>query len=587
MRVDRDVPIEMRDGIVLYADVFRPADDGRYPVLLQRTPYNKALNALALLQIDPLRAVARGYVVVIQDVRGRHLSEGMFNPFYQEIDDGYDTVEWCGAQPWSSGDVGMYGGSYVGAVQWLAAIAQPPHLRCIVPVFTSSDYYEGWTYQGGAFQWGFIVSWTLTMLASEGLLRKKKTLETFTEQWSQLAGLIDNMSATFNILPLSDLPMVKDLAPYFSDWLSHANRDAFWKAISIEERYPRVRVPALNVGGWYDIFQNGTLRNFTGLREEGGTREAREGTRLLMGPWNHSIPTTNLVGAHDFGILSSQSLSPLGYDLDGEILRFYDYWLKDIDNGLKEEPAVKLFVMGENKWHYARRWPLADVRSTDYYLHSDGNANSSNGTGFLSRYEPDLQPADVFLYDPRHPVPTRGGQLCCYSPALPYGAFDQSEVEARPDVLVYSTPPLEQDLEVAGPVTLVLWAASSASDTDFTAKLVDVSPSGYARNLTDGVIRARYREGTDQPRPIVPGRVYEYRIDLGSTSNVFHRGHRIVLEVSSSNFPRFDRNPNTGHDLGVDADVRPAMQTVYHDREYPSHLILPIISPPVGADGTE
>lgn len=577
MRVDRDTSVRMRDGTTLYADVYRPASDGPYPVLLQRTPYDKELNALALLQMDPLRAVSRGYAVVIQDVRGRYRSEGEFHPFYQEIDDGFDTVEWCAAQPWSSGDVGMYGASYVGAVQWLAAVARPPHLKCIVPMITASDYYEGWTYQGGAFQWGFMVGWVLPFLTAADLVRRKEDVANFPARLEQLADAVDKLHETASTLPLKDLPFVGEYSSYFLDWLSHSTRDDFWRAISIQERFDQVSVPAFNLGGWYDIFQGGTLTNFAGVRASGATREARQGTRLLIGPWTHSTPTNNQVGTVDFGIRSSQHLSVLKFDVDGEFLRFYDYWLKGIDSSLGSEPPIRLFVMGENVWRHEHEWPLARTRFTSYYLHSGGAANSIKGDGGLSQEEPEIERPDVYLYDPHRPVPTCGGQLCCYTSQLPPGAFDQREVEARDDVLVFKTAPLDQDVEVTGPVSLHLWACTSAADTDFTGKLVDFCPDGCARNLTDGIIRTRFHLGTDQPRPITPGAVVQYRIDLGSTSNLFRRGHRIGLEISSSNFPRFDRNLNTGRVLGEDAEVRTAVQTIYHDQDHPSRLVVPVI----------
>jgi uncharacterized protein len=579
MRVDRDVPVEVRDGTVLYADVFRPADDARHPVLLQRTPYNKELAILAPVQTDALRAVARGYAVVIQDTRGRYRSEGRFNPFHQEIADGYETVEWCAAQRWSDGNVGMYGTSYVGAVQWLAAIAQPPSLKAIIPTFTASDYYEGWTYQGGAFQWGFMCNWILPYVTPADLLRRQATdpIPDFETMCNRLIDAIDHTDQTVKTLPLTDVPVSREWSPYFFDWLAHPSRDAFWQAVSIQDRHDKIRVPALNVGGWYDIFLDGTLRNFTGVRTKGATTEAREGARLLLGPWTHTTPPLAPSGAVDFGVRAGQGACPLSMDVDGEYLRFFDHWLRDIDSGIMDEPPVKLFVMGESVWRHEQEWPLARTLDASFYLHSGGDANSMAGDGTLSQDEPGSERPDVYLYDPFHPVPTVGGQLCCYPSQLAPGAFDQRPVEDRMDVLVFKTAPLEQDIEVTGPVTLTLWASTSAPDTDFTAKLVDVYPDGYARNLTDGIIRARYRQGTDQPRPITPGEIYEYRINLWATSNLFRRGHRIALEVTSSNFPRFDRNPNTGHELGADAELRPALQTIYHDRERPSRLTLPIV----------
>jgi putative CocE/NonD family hydrolase len=296
-----------------------------------------------------------------------------------------------------------------------------------------------------------------------------------------------------------------------------------------------------------------------------------------MGPWSHGLPTNNQVGTVDFGIRSGQNLSVLQFDLDRQILRFFDHWLKGVDNGLASEPPVRLFVTGENVWRTEQEWPLARSRSTSYYLHSGGRANSIKGDGQLSQSEPAAERPDIYLYDPYRPVPTRGGGLCCYMAQTPPGPFDQGQVEAREDVLVFKTPPLELDTEVTGPVSLELWASTSAPDTDFTAKLVDLCPDGCARNLTDGIIRARFRLGTDQARPITPGEVVQYRIELWSTCHLFRRGHRIALEVSSSNFPRFDRNPNTGHRLGADAEMRRATQTIYHDRDHPSHLVLPVI----------
>jgi len=576
IRVDCDLPVEMRDGTVLATDVYRPEGEGRWPVLLQRTPYDKGRGTLALLQTDTFRAVARGYAVVIQDCRGRYASDGEFAPFHQEVADGYDTVEWCARQPWADGGVGMYGTSYVGAVQWLAAVEAPPSLRCIVPTFTASDYYEGWTYQGGAFQWGFMCNWVLPYLASADLLRGRDrgtvSGTDFAAWRDRLTAAVDGMDESVRTLPLGDLPVPPETSPYFAEWLAHPSRDDFWRSCSIEGRYDRVRVPALNVGGWYDIFLGGTLRNFTGVSTSGATAEARDGGRLLVGPWTHTTPPLAQSGAVDFGLGAGQGPSPLSLDVDGEYLRFFDLWLKGIDDGLATEPPVRLFVMGEGVWRGEERWPLERARPTDFFLYGNGRAG-----GALSTDPPGDDRPDVYLSDPAHPVPTVGGQLCCYPAKLPPGAFDQRKVAVRPDVLLFATAPLAADTEVTGPVQLALWAATTAPDTDFTAKLVDIFPDGHARNLTDGILRARYRLGTDAPRPIVPGEPHEYAIDLWATSNLFRAGHRIGLEVASSNFPRFDRNPQTGRAIGTDSELRPAMQTVFHDREHPSRLVLPIV----------
>ncbi len=574
LTVERDVPARMRDGTILYADVYRPEAPGKYPVILLRTPYGKTFGRIAYLQLDPMRAASQGYALVIQDTRGRFTSEGEFYCFQDEIADGYDTVEWAASQPWSDGNVGMYGASYMGAIQWLAAIAQPPHLKCIVPLVTASDYHEGWTYQGGAFELGFNLSWTLTSLVLANFAHFKLAPEKADRIRAELIQAVDAMCEPFTSLPLQDLPGLKreQLAPYYFDWLAHPNDDEYWRQWNIEDRHSQVTVPALNVGGWYDIFLSGTLRNYLGMRRNGGSPQAKQ-QRLIVGPWFHTTLFPNISGEVDFGVRAQG----LAIDLEGIMLRWFDHWLKGIDTGMLREPPVKLFVMGENTWRDEPEWPLARGQNTRYYFHSGGKANTLHGDGALSTEPPGHEPADYYLYDPRNPAPTRGGGLCCWPGSVPGGAYDQRPTETRADVLVYSTPPLAQAVEVTGPISVKLWAASSAPDTDFTAKLVDVDTTGYARNLTDGIIRARYRESTAKPTLIEPGQVYEYTIDLWATSNVFKAGHRMRVEISSSNFPRFDRNSNTGHPFAQDTDLRPAAQTILHDAAHPSHIVLPIV----------
>jgi putative CocE/NonD family hydrolase len=558
---------------MLYADVYRPSGNGPVPVLLTRTPYDKsALSGLAN-GFDPLRAARAGYAVVVQDVRGRWASEGDFYAFVNEAADGYDAVEWCAAQPWSTGKVGMFGGSYVGLTQWQAALARPPHLAAIVPVVTAADYHDGWVYQGGAFELGFNLSWTLNTLATNTLWRRREQNPDFAAAWEANAAAADAMRCRLRDLPLKDFAPLKldDAARYYFDWLDHPSYDEYWQGLDVSARHEQIAVPALNVGGWYDIFLGGTLQNYVGMRAKGATEEARNGQRLIVGPWAHG-PFANPVGEADFGRRSTKGDA----DLDGVFLKFYDRWLKGIVDG-EDQPPVRIFVMGENVWRSENEWPLARARYVPYFLRGEGKANSLRGDGALSLDRPGVEEPDHFLYDPRDPVPTRGGPLCCHVPVLPIGAYDQRAVEDRPDVLVYSTPPLERDVEVTGPVSVTVFAASSAPDTDFTGKLVDVAPDGYARNLTEGIIRARYRASRERPTLLEPGGIYEYRIDLWATSNLFKAGHRIRLEISSSNFPRFDRNPNSGARLGRDVELRPALQTIFHDVERPSRVVLPIV----------
>ena len=574
VRVEQDVPTRMRDGTVLYSDLYRPDTPGRYPVILCRTPYNKDAFATRVDSLDPIRAAREGYAFIMQNVRGRYNSEGAFYTFKNEINDGYDTVEWAATQPWSTGAVGMHGGSYVGATQWLAAISKPPHLKCIIPSITSDDYYEGWTYQGGAFQLFFTMSWSLS-LATGNLEHIERDHGDVGKDASAMAEAQVDMESALEHLGFADHPLYKNpaLAQYFNDWVHHESDDSYWRAVNIRDRHSEIDVPAYNMGGWFDIFLGGTIRNYLGMRQNGATEAARSGQRLIIGPWFHDSSPGSVAGEVNFG----PSADSTSFDFQGSKLRWFDYWLKGEQNGLDAEDPVRIFVMGANEWRSEKEWPLARTRFTDYYLHSGGKANSARGDGTLSVAAPGDEPNDAYLYNPNNPVPTRGGGLCCDSASSPPGSFDQGAIEAREDVLVYSTEPLENPVEVTGPVTLTLYAASSAVDTDFTAKLVDACPCGGAVNLADGIIRARYRESTSEAKPITPGEVYEYKIDLWATSNLFKAGHRIRLEVSSSNFPRFDRNPNTGAPLGTASAGVPASQTVLHNQSHPSRLTLPVI----------
>ncbi len=573
LKVETNVAATMRDGTTLYADVYRPDGPGPFPTILQRTPYDKTA-ALASQMLDPMKAAKAGFALIIQDTRGRFTSGGEFNCFIDDINDGYDTVEWAAAQPWSSGRVGMIGASYVGATQWLCAITRPPHLVAIAPNVTASNYHDGWTYQGGAFELGFNASWTLLQLTLANFKTHSGVRSIPQARQAELVKSVDSMTDAFLHLPLKDMPQLNGgLADYYFDWLAHPSFDEYWKKLCIEDQHSNVTTPALNIGGWYDIFLGGTIRNYLGMRQNAATEEARNGQKLIIGPWQHSSRGTSMAGSHYFGVAADA----LALGLDEIHLRWFNQWLKGEDTGMLDEPPVRIFVMGDDVWRDENEWPLARAQTTSYYLHSGGNANTLHGDGNLSPEAPSDEPPDVFLYNPANPVPTRGGQLCCNPYFASSGAFDQNEIESRSDVLVYSTPVLERDVEVTGPITVTLWAATSATDTDFTAKLVDVCEDGCARNLTDGIIRARYRESMSEPSLLEPGRAYCYTIDLWATSNVFKAGHKIRLEISSSNFPRFDRNTNTGGVIAADTELKPAVQTILHDAAHPSHVSLPIV----------
>ncbi len=561
---ERNVAVKMRDGVILRADIYRPRAEGKFPVLLQRTPYNKDRFAFGL------RGAAHGYVVIIQDVRGRYTSEGEWYTFVNEPNDGYDTVEWAAALPYSNGKVGMFGGSYVGATQMLAAIAHPPHLAGICPVVTSSNYHASWTYQGGAFEQWFNESWT-SGLAQDTLARK------VAKSTNAVDGMWKLPLASYPLFPLreADATSPRSLAPYFMDWLAHPSYDDYWKRIAIEEHFGDITVPALHIAAWYDIFLGGSLRNYEGIAAHGGSDAARHGQHLLVIIGGHA-GSGRKIGDVDFG-------ADAAFAEDDATLAWYDYLFKGVQNEFASGKPVKIFVMGANQWREEEEWPVARAQATKYFLHSSGKANSLRGNGTLSISAPSKEPEDQYVYDPAKPVPTVGGPLCCDSEHWPPGPRDQRAVEARDDVLVYSTPALAQDMEVTGPVSLEVYAKSSVADTDFTGKLVDVGPDGFAQNLTEGILRVRYRESQETPTLITPGRVYKLTIDLWATSNVFKKGHTLRVEISSSNFPRFDRNLNTGEmryaggDEKVEPASLPATNAIYHDAEHPSALILPVV----------
>jgi len=558
--IEFNVDAKMRDGVVLRADIFRPREEGKYPVLLLRTPYNRSVSLA-----QGCRMAAHGYVAVIQDTRGRYGSLGEWYPGLNDMQDGYDSVEWAAALPYSNGKVVMAGGSYAGVMQIFAALAQPPHLVGLIPVAVPNDFYGGEIYPGGAFHLLAAETWA-SLVAIDSADRR------FMRNW-----VFFNPSVEGAKLPLSGYRALlaagtgtEDLAPFFLDWLRHPSYDEYWKRWNSEAQAGKFLTPAYHVGGWYDLFTNGTLHNYLSMKSQAGNETARRNQRLLMGPWAHG----NLgrkVGEMDMGPSAEVDETEL-------TLRWYDYLLKGTPNGLEREKPVKIFVMGRNVWREEDDWPLARARSTRYYLHSGGKANSLNGDGTLSEEVPQSEPSDNYIYDPASPVPTRGGGLCC-SFTFMGGAFDQRTVEGRDDVLVFSTLPFKTDVEVTGPLTVELYAASSAVDTDFTAKLVDVRPDGYAQNLADGILRMRYRESAEAPKFITPGEVYKVKIDLAATSNVFLAGHRLRLDVSSSNFPHFDRNLNTGEDQATSTRMLKATNKIYHDRDHPSALILPLVSP--------
>ncbi len=565
--IEKNIMVPMRDGVQLATDVYRLDGATPTPVLVARTPYNKDHMIAGGDTFNILRAVQAGYTVVTQDVRGRYASEGTFNPHVQETDDGLDAFAWAAAQPWSNGVVGTFGGSYLGGTQWLPAREDPPALRAMVPSITFSDGYEGCSYQGGA-KVLHDLRWVVANIVPAEMERRAARGEKLLESDTPL-----DVDGALTELPLATHPFIREYAAFYLEWLAHRTPDDYWLPSAPNAGYEQIIAPALNISGWYDIFLWSTFQNYMGMKQRGGSEIARRNQRVIIGPWTHM----NFSGSfpeREFG----PNASSAAIDLHGRHMRWFDRWLKDEANGVDEEPPVTIFVMGIDEWRDESDWPLPDTQYRPYYLHSGGQANSLHGDGRLSAEAPSDEPPDVFLYNPLRPVPTVGGQVI-----LPggnaMGPRDQREVEGRDDVLVYNTPVLDQPVEVTGPIELRLFVASSARDTDFTGKLVDVYPDGRAIILTEGILRARYRNSFTEPELLEPEMVYELRLDLWATANVFLPGHRIRLEVSSSNFPRFDRNSNTGGEIASETadQYQPAINRIFHDAAHPSRLILPVI----------
>ncbi len=554
----RDRPATMRDGTVLRADIYRPAGAGPHPVLLLRTPYNKAF-AQNNVYRHPIWYARHGYIVVVQDVRGRYASDGRFDPYGHEAEDGADTIEWAASLEASTNRVGTYGFSYAGANQMLAAGRQPAGLACCAVGCAGDDFFDGWTYRGGAFQLAFVISWALQALAGPDAVKRGDRAA-----FDRIRAFAANMRAAYQ-RPLADWIKSGDLPDYFVDWVTHDVRDAFWREISPSRAHSVIRTPCLHIGGWYDTFLKGTLVNYQALLLNADISASNQA--LIIGPWQH-VPWSRFNGEVDYGAAGDNCI-------DEWQLAWFDRWLKNRPPAPETAP-VRYFLMGANVWIDADVWPPPGTRVVELFLRSTGRAGSLSGDGRLSPEPPGEEPADIFVYDPGSPASSLGGASCCSADLAPIGSFDQRPVEIRNDVLVYDSATLARDCDVVGSIRLLLHAATDGPDTDWTAKLVDVHPDGRAMNLCDGVIRARYRDLLEEPKLLEPGKTYEYRIDLGATAIRFEAGHRVRLEVSSSSFPAYDVNPNTGG-RGCEADpwsMRPAMQIVRHDAAHASRLLL-------------
>jgi uncharacterized protein len=559
VRLERDQPARMTDGAILRADIYRPSEDGRYPVLLLRTPYNKRFAQTGVYQ-HPTWYARRGYIVVVQDTRGRFASDGIFEPYRDEAQDGADSVAWAAGLEGSTGKVGTFGFSYAGANQLLAAAKRPPGLACAAVGCAGTDFFDGWTYRGGALQLAFVISWTVQALALPEAMRRGDT-----KQANRIRSLAADLRAAYE-RPLGDWIASGELPEFFTTWITRDRKDEYWNSLSLEPFLDRIEIPCLHLGGWYDIFLPGTLKTYAALTRHAAC-DPRRSQFLAVGPWQH-VPWSRLNGAVDHGEAGDNCANDLQ-------VAWFDHWLKDKPLGI-ETKTVRYFVMGANRWEEDDTWPPSNLETVKLYLHSTGSAARRLTDGRLSPELPGDEEPDIFVYDPGEPVPSVGGASCCRSDIAPIGIYDQRSVEARPDVLVYTTSALETDCTIAGAIELDRYATTDATDTDWTAKLVDVHPDGAALNVCDGIVRARFRDSLERPVLLEAGKVYQYAISLGATAIQFKSGHAIRLEISSSSFPNYDVNLNR-EASGLDPlEGVPATQIVWHDRERPSHLALPV-----------
>ncbi|GAA3926078.1 CocE/NonD family hydrolase [Actinoplanes auranticolor] len=560
LSIDTGVAVPMRDGVALATDLWRPGGTGPWPVLLARTPYGRTSTAhLGNPKLPDIRVlVENGYLVVVQDVRGTADSPGLLEPHRFDGSDTVDTLAWIAGQPWCDGTVGMWGASYMGFAQWQAAAQAPPVLRAIAPLMTTADPYAAWHSAQGAVAQSTLLNWSARM-ALANLARPESTGPSDAQDAAEIRAALDDVDKLIS----GHSAIVRGL-PWLGEMLAHPDYDVYWRQLSALDRSAAITVPAFNLTGWYDVFAREVVRSYTTMRRSGGSSAAREGQRLVIGPWGHGD------GA-DLGVFPDRSFGLAGSVKAAAVtsahLRFFDRYVKghdDVDTGAR----VRIFVMGLDQWRDEDDWPLPDTRYEDHFLHSAGRANGSQGDGRLHPAPAADEFSDSFSYDPLRPVPTVGGATLGAGGLA--GPADQADVERRDDVLCYTSESLETPLEVTGHVALTVHVSSTAVDTDVTGKLVDVFPDGRAIILCEGSCRMRYRSSLSRPQPLVPGEIAEATVELGVTSNVFLPGHRIRLEVSSSDFPRYDRNLTTG--------VEVAVNRIFHGPEHPSRLTLPVIA---------
>ena len=550
VKLELGIKEEMRDGVRLSSDIYRPDAKGKFPAIVTRSPYMTVEGFQKRFAEEAKFFAMNGYVFVIQDCRGKNDSEGTFHPFFDDPTDGFDTLSWCAKQEWCNGKLGTIGASYQAWNQWTTATLNHPNLTAMVCIVALPDPVFNVPFQNGA-----LVLWMAEWMA---LVEGRKNTDPSIYDSSKL----------YAHLPLRtmDEEFGRKNSPIWQEWIDHPSAE-YWKPSFYEDKFSQIDVPVLHVSGWYDDDLIGTHLNYTGMRKFAKSERARNNQKLIIGPWPHHVNLSRQLNGIDFGQSAFIDLRKIELD-------WFDYWLRNIENGIMKQPKVDIFTMGKNVWRRVESWPLETIDYVRYFVHSRGKANTSMGDGELSTVMANKdEPFDSFSYDPADPCPN----IYDTSAAPAEGPFDQRAIERRDDVLVYSTPALDSDLEVTGPVTVKLYASSLAPDTDFWAQLVDVFPNGYSMHLTEGIIRGRYRHSLEKAELLEPGSVYEFNIDLWITSNVFQRGHRVRLDVSSSSFPKYDRNPNTGDEFGRETTLTVALQKIYHDTNRPSNICLPIV----------
>ena len=555
----------MRDGVTLMADLYRPDDDLRHPVLVQRTPYDRTLIGNATSDIDPLKMALAGYVVVVQDVRGRFDSEGDFQTYTFEAEDGYDTVQWAAEQAWSNGDVGMFGLSYMAQCCLLAASQRPPALRAIAPLETPDNATGGDRYRGGALSLGVLASWAMLTIVPAAVMRAGRTDPSRYAEMPAVIDDIDNLDQLMRRLPLVPFPPIDGRGVDPAGQFDASATYEYWPPI------PRfqpgdIEVPALVIAGWHDCFLQPNLDLYMSLKTDGAKDDVRRLTRLIVGPWSHGTPTA-VVGETDMGFRASPMFMDLREDFNRLHRRWFDARMLGKDTGIDAEPPVRIFVTGINRWRDEQEWPLARAEYQEWHVHGDGR---------LDRTPPSESVPSAFRLDPEDPVPTVGGATLMNGKYL-RGPVDQARVEVRDDVLLYTSDARDEPLEVTGPLKLVAWVAAVTPDTDVVARLCDVHPDGRSFHVADGILRLRFREGPANPRLLEPGEVYRVEVDLWSIAHTFLPGHRLRLQVRASDFPRYDRCPGDGRTAGEADRVLPQRNQLFHDPARPTHLVLPVI----------